>query len=91
MHTLERTQKFKVIMIVFTFLFLALSVWGYMNGGYEIFKYGFMNEPLPSIVMIASFLASVILLLMSLTINALQKDITEELKILDYHIEIKEK
>ena len=63
--------------------FFCLSLEGLVGGGYEIVEYGFMNEPLPSIVMVAAFFAGVISLLLCLTLHALQKDIAEQLKCLE--------
>ncbi|QNU66533.1 hypothetical protein EHE19_017015 [Ruminiclostridium herbifermentans] len=83
MYTLEQTRKIKIIIIVFIVIFFILAVWGYLRGGHELISYGFMNEPLASIVMVASFFSSIILILVGLAINALQKDIEIELKIID--------
>ncbi|MBR2934489.1 MAG: hypothetical protein IKB79_02790 [Oscillospiraceae bacterium] len=43
-----------------------------------------MNEPLPSIVMVAAFLASVLSLVICLTIYALEKDVADHLRYLKH-------
>lgn len=82
MYTLERTKKMKVIWGCLSSGFFGLSVWCFLLGGAEPVFYGYMNEPLPSIVMVAAFFASVLSLVVCLTIHALQKDMAEELKYL---------
>lgn len=83
MYRLDRTRKCKIVLGVFTIVFLVLSVCGYMGGGYEILEYGFMNEPLPSIIMVSSLFCAVICFVSFLGLNALEKDIAEWLKIID--------
>lgn len=46
-------------------------------------EYGFMNEPLPSITMVASFFAAIISSFIFLTLHAIQKDIAEQLKCME--------
>lgn len=82
MYTLERMKKWKIRWGIAAVVFFCLSLEGLVRGGYEIVEYGFMNEPLPSIVMLAAFFAGVISVLMCLTIHALQKDMEEQLKFL---------
>ena len=82
MYTLERMKKWKIIWGIAAAVFFCLSLEGLVGGGHEIVEYGFMNEPLPSIVMIAAFFAGIISVLMCLTIHGLQKDISEQLKFL---------
>jgi len=82
MYKMERTHKWKIVFCVLSIVFFALSVRGFMAGGYEIIQYGFMNEPLSSIVMVSSLLCAIICLLCFFTVNALEKDITEWLKMI---------
>ena len=44
---------------------------------------GFMNEPLPSIIMVSSLFSTVVCLICFFVVNALEKDISDWLKILD--------
>ena len=83
MYKLERTRKYKLIFGVLAFVFFVLFIRGFMRGGAEIIIDGFMSEPLPSIVMVSSLLCSIICLLCFLVVNALEKDISEWLKIID--------
>ena len=83
MYRLDRTRKCRIAFCVLATVFLVLSVCGYMGGGYEILEYGFMNEPLPSIVMVSSFFCAFICFASVLGLNALEKDIAEWLKIID--------
>lgn len=83
MYTLERTCKYKAVWGILSFCFLAISIWGLFYGGEEILRYGFMNEPLPSITMVASFFAAIISFFIFLTLHAIQKDIAEQLKCME--------
>ncbi len=83
MYTLDRTQKVKIITICLCIAFFGLTVVGYLGGGYEILKYGFMNEVFYSIMMIVCFACGIMLLLLSVLINAIQNDLSEHLKYLD--------
>lgn len=83
MYKLERTQKVIIITICLCIVFFILSIRGYLKGGYEIIKYGFMNEEFYSIMMIVCFACGIILLLLSVLINVIQKDLYEQLKCLD--------
>ena len=79
MYRLERTGKWKVLWGVLAVLFLVLSLWGYGYGGEELLQDGFLNEPLPCIVMIVSFFGFLISLALCLTLRAIQKDVAEQL------------
>ena len=79
MYRLERTCKCKVLWGVLSVLFLLLSLWGYGYGGEELLHNGFLNEPLPCIVMVVSFFSFLISLGLFLTLRAIQKDIAEQL------------
>lgn len=83
MYKLDRTRKCKIIFCVLAIVFFVLSIRGFVAGGYEIIQYGFMNEPLSSIVMVSSLFCTIICLLCFFTVNALEKDITEWLKMID--------
>ena len=83
MYKLERMKKWKIRWGIAAVVCFCLSLEGLVGGGYEIIEYGFMNEPLPSIVMVAAFFAGVISLLLCLSLHALQKDIAEQLKCLE--------
>ena len=80
MYVLERTKKWKVRWAIVAAVFFCLGVEGFVGGGYEIMEYGFMNEPFPSIVMVAAFFASVLSLGVFLTLHSLQKDLAEHFK-----------
>ncbi|MBO5019912.1 MAG: hypothetical protein J6D52_04525 [Clostridia bacterium] len=83
MYKLDRTRKHKIVFGIMAFVFFVLFVRGFMRGGAEIIIDGFMNEPLPSIVMVSSLFGSIICLICFFTLNALEKDIAEWLKIID--------
>lgn len=83
MYRLDRTRKCRISFGVLAIVFLVLSVCGYMGGGYEILEYGFMNEPLPSIVMVSSLFCAGVCFVGFLGLRALEKDIAEWLKIID--------
>lgn len=82
MYTLERTKKMKVIWGCLAAGFFGLSVLCFMAGGAEPIFDGYMNEPLPSIVMVAAFFASVLSVVISLTLNAIEKDAADHLSYL---------
>lgn len=84
MYTLERTKKMKAIWGCMASGLFGLSVWCFLRGGAEPIFYGYMNEPLPSIVMVAAFLASVLSLVICLTIYALEKDVADHLRYLKH-------
>ena len=86
MYTLERTCKYKAVWGILSFCFLTVSIWGLYRGGEEILIDGFMNEPLPSITMVASFFAAIISFFIFLTLHAIQKDIAEQLKCMKNYI-----
>ncbi|MBR4030409.1 MAG: hypothetical protein IKJ06_03330 [Clostridia bacterium] len=83
MYKLDRTRRGKIVFGVLALVFFALFFIGYRGGGYEIIMYGFMNEPLSSIVMVSSLFCAVICMVCFFVVNALEKDIVEWLKILD--------
>lgn len=82
MYTLERTKKMKAIWGSMTAGFFCLSVWGFGAGGAEPIFDGYMNEPLPSIVMVVAFFASILSLTICLTLNAIEKDAADHLSYL---------
>ena len=63
-------------------VFFGLSVWCFMAGGAEPIFDGYMNEPLPSIVMVAAFFAAILSLVISLTLHAIEKDAADHLSYL---------
>ena len=71
MYKLDRTRKCKIVFGVLSLIFFVLCFRGIWNGGYEIITDGFMNEPLPSIVMVSSLFCAVICLVCFFVINAL--------------------
>ena len=83
MYRLDRTRKYKVVFGILTLVFFVLFIRGFMHGGAEIIIDDFMNEPLPSIVMVSSLFCSIICLICFFVVNALEKDIAEWLKIID--------
>lgn len=83
MYKLDRTRKYKIVFGILTLVFFVFLVRGFMRGGAEIIIDGFMNEPLPSIVMVSSLFSAIICLICFLVVNALEKDIAEWLEIID--------
>lgn len=86
MYKLDRARRVKIVLGVLTLVFFALFLLGYGGGGYEIIMYGFMNEPLFSIVMVSSLFCAVVCLVGFFVVNALEKDIAEWLGILEKKI-----
>ncbi len=82
MYTLERTKKMKTIWGCMAAGFFGLSVWNFLRGGAEPIFYGYMNRPLPTIVMVAAFFASLLSLVVCLTLNAIEKDAADHLSYL---------
>jgi len=82
MYTLERTKKLKAIWGILAGLFFALSILGFMAGGAEPIFDGYMNEPLPSIAMVAAFFASILSLVICLTLHSIEKDAADHLSYL---------
>ena len=83
MYVMDRTRKCRTAAVALTLLFAACMVWGFCAGGGEVIECGFMNEPLPTIVMVVSFFAAVISLFLCFLIRALEKDMAENLKSID--------
>ena len=83
MYKLERTRIGKIIFGMLASVFGILCLWCFAAGGSDLVFYGFTNTPLASLIMVASLFAAIICLAVCLTINALEKDIAEWLKILD--------
>lgn len=83
MYKLERVRRVKIVSGILSFVFFVLFLLGYHGGGYEIIIDGFMNEPLPSIIMVSSLFSTVVCLICFFVVNALEKDISDWLKILD--------
>lgn len=83
MYKLDRAHKVKIVLGVLTLVFFALFLLGYWGGGDETIIYGFINEPLCSIVMISSLFSAIVCLVGFFVVNALEKDIAEWLEILE--------
>ena len=83
MYLMDRTRIGKLVFGILAAVFAVSCVVSYAAGGNELLLYGFMNTPLAAIVMVVSLFSSVICSAIYLVINALEKDITEWLKILD--------
>lgn len=83
MYDLERTKKTIISMFCLSAVSLILTFVGFANGGGELLRYGFMNNPAPTILMFVFAGIFILSLLMGIGFRALSKDITEELKYLD--------
>ena len=86
MYQLDRARKGKIAFGVLALVFVVLFIFGYGTGGYEVMTYGYMNEPIATIIMVVSLFSAVICLVAFLTMTALEKDIAEWLKILEKRI-----
>lgn len=84
MYTLERTKKMKAIWGCMTAGFFGLSVCSFLRGGAWMIFDGHMDAPLASIVMIVAFFASILSLVICLTIHALEKDMADHLRYLKH-------
>lgn len=83
MYNLERTKKTIIAMFCLSAVSLILTFIGFANGGWELLRYGFMNNPAPSILMFVFAGIFIVSLLTGIGFKALSKDIAEELKFLD--------
>lgn len=86
MYKLDRVRRCKIVFGILALVFFALFLLGYCGGGDETIMYGFMNEPLFSIIMISSLFCAVVCLVGFFAVNALEKDIAEWLGILEKRI-----
>lgn len=84
MYTLERTKKMKTIWGCMAAGFFGLSVWNFMKGGGEPIFYGYMNRPLPTIVMVAAFFAALLCVGVCFTLHAIEKDAADHLSYLKH-------
>lgn len=82
MYTLERTKKMKAVWGCLSVAFLGLSVLSFFNGGAWLILEGSMDEPLASIVMVVSFFASILSVLIASTLNGIEKDAADHLSYL---------
>ena len=62
--------------------FFGLSVLSFFKGGGELLFDGFMNEPLASIVMVVSFFASILSVVIAQTLDGIEKDAADHLSYL---------
>ena len=83
MYKFDRVRKCKFVFCALTALFFVLSILGFGNGGYELIWGEVVFEEAPAIVMVVSLCFGIICLLTSLTINALEKDVAEWLKVVE--------
>jgi len=83
MFSLERTHRLRIASIILCLLSFAVGVYGWAAGGAEMLSHGFINEPLPCILMVACIGFAVIFLFLFLLIGAIEKDIKENLESVD--------
>lgn len=83
MYTLEKCKKMKIIIDLFSALFVILAVIAYCGGGYAMLLHGTMKSPGYSILMVVSAGAFIVLFLLGKCLNAIQTDIAAELKFLN--------
>lgn len=83
MFKLERTKKFVAFLFCLSALSFILAFVGYAYGGEELLRYGFMNEPGPTILMFVAVGIFILSLSIGIGIRALSKDVVEILKYLD--------
>lgn len=83
MYSLEKTRKIKIIVFILSVVSFIVGIIGYMGGGYEIIEHGFMNEPLPSIIMVVAFFMFIVLLILGCCLNAIEFDLQYHLKFLN--------
>lgn len=84
---LTRTKRMRVIMYIMSIVSLAFSFQGFIHGGEGLLRYGFMNDPLASILMCVFAGLALVFLFIGLGLKTLSMDITEELKSLSNRIE----
>ena len=82
MYTLERTKKMKAIWGCLAAAFFGLSVLSFFKGGGWLILEGSMDEPLPSIVMVVSFFASILSVVIAQTLDGIEKDAKDHLSYL---------
>lgn len=83
MYRMDRTRKCKVAFGISALIFFVMCILGYGFGGKDLLEYGWMNDPLAGIVMVAAFFCTVICTIAFFTVHALEKDIAEWLEIVD--------
>ena len=79
MYKLERTKKVKAVTICLGILSFIVSFFSCQAGGYEMLEHDFINFPFACILMVACFIAGIILLVISIAIHTIQKDVEDEL------------
>lgn len=77
MYKLERTKKVKAVTICLGILSFIVSFFSCQAGGYEMLEHDFINFPFACILMVACFIAGIILLVISIAIHTIQKDVEE--------------
>lgn len=82
MYTLERTKKMKAIWGCLAVGFLGLSALSFFNGGAWLILEGSMDEPLASVVMVVSFFASILSVVIAQTLDSIEKDAKDHLSYL---------
>ena len=83
MYWFERTHRWKFVFVALTIVSVILFFLGYGGGGRDMILYGFVNNPLYCIAMVVSLFSAIFCLIASLTLNALEKDITEWIRSLE--------
>lgn len=83
MYRLDRTKKCRFAALFLAFVSAVLTVVGYARGGGELLGYGFMNDALEAILMIAAAFGTVIFVLLFILIVSIEKDMAENLKSID--------
>ena len=83
MYKLDRTRKCRYAALFLAFVSAVMTLWGYAYGGDELLEYGFINQPMACIWMIASAFALVLYLFLFFLIRSIEKDMEENLKSVD--------
>lgn len=83
MYRLDRTKKCRFAALFLAFVSAVLTVVGYARGGGELLRYGFMDDPLEAVLMIAAAFGTVIFVLLFILIVSIEKDMAENLKSID--------
>ena len=83
MFELDTAKKYMVRIFILSGLSLWFSGVAWFRGGYQLILYGFMNEPLASILMVMFWGLTILFFVLGLVIRAISRDIREHLKYLD--------
>lgn len=86
MYHFDRVKKIIIVSYLISASSFITAVICFLHGGGETLQYGFMNEPVPSIMMFTAIGVCIISFVIGKGLKAVKLDAEEELKLLENRI-----